>query len=77
MKRTDKIALIQSILAGNATPRQISDLRKSREPIYVTLLIDEAMAHIVDDPQYCITRYKDGTIRCYDRYADGREVDRV
>ena len=76
MKRTDKIALLQSVLAGNATREQVNRLRKSREPIYVTMIIDQAMAHIVDDPQYCITLYKDGTRRCYDRYADGREVDR-
>ena len=77
MKRTEKITLLQSMLAGNATPKQISILRKSREPIHVTLIIDEAMAHIIDDPQYCITLYKDGTTRCYDRYADGREIDRI
>ena len=77
MKHIEKIALLQSLLKGNATREQVDRLRKSREPIYVTLILDEATAHIIDDPQYCITLYKDGTTRCYDRYADGREVDRM
>lgn len=77
MKRAENIALLQSLLTGTASPKQIEALRQSREPIRLTMILDEEMANIITDPQYCIDMYTDGTTRCYDRYADGREIDRV
>ncbi|GAB4038679.1 hypothetical protein [Spirosoma jeollabukense] len=73
MRRIEKLALLTSILTGTATPKQIVDLRKSGEPIYLTLnLDDELTPYDPDEPTYHIDVYNDGTTRCYDRYPDGR-----
>ena len=77
MKRAEKITLLNSLLTGTATPKQIADLRKSVEPIHLRMNIgDDDQDSTPNDPVYCIDVYSDGTTQCYDKYADGRIVPR-
>ncbi|GAB3931852.1 hypothetical protein GCM10028804_45180 [Larkinella terrae] len=75
LTRTEKIKLLSSALQGTMSPKQISDFRKSQEPIFLTLNLDDEKDPILYDPNqatFHISVYSDGTSKSYDRYLDGR-----
>ncbi|MCC5612563.1 hypothetical protein LC612_39190 [Nostoc sp. CHAB 5834] len=73
-KRTANLALLSKIIEGTLNARDIDDLRKSREPIYLTFnLGDDDEPQEPTDPTYHIEisdNWK--TVRRYNQYADGR-----
>lgn len=72
--RADKLALLTKIVSGALTQKDINDLRKSREPIRITLNIgDERTPKRTNDPT-CHTELSADwkVIRRYNQYADGR-----
>lgn len=76
-KRAENIALLSALMSSTATAKQIETLRKSREPIHLTLILDEETANMEPHyPQYCMNCYEDGTTVCYDLHADGQKIER-
>lgn len=76
-RRIDKLALLSKIVEGRLTDKDVSDLRKSREPILITLnLGDDSDSQPDNDPTYHIEISDDWKqSRCYWQYADGRVED--
>ncbi|GAB3928104.1 hypothetical protein GCM10028804_34300 [Larkinella terrae] len=75
LTRAEKIKLVSSALQGTMTPKQVSDFRKSQEPIFLTLNLGDEKTAIPYDPNqatFHISLYSDGTSKSYDRYPDGR-----
>lgn len=80
MTRAEKLKLLSSALQGTITPKQVTDLRKSQEPINLTLNLDEEKLFIPYNPNqetFHIEIYRDGSSKSYDRYPDGRIVYRT
>ncbi len=79
-KRADKLAILSKIVEGRLTNHDVINLRKSREPIHLTLNLDGTdIPQTFNEPCYHIDIYEDSTTKCYWQYADGRieEVDKV
>ncbi|GAB3639710.1 hypothetical protein [Spirosoma arcticum] len=72
--RAEKLALLSKIVEGRLTNKVVSDIRKSREPMYITLdLTDGENVLEPNDPTYHIEVFDDWKhTRCYWQYADGR-----
>ena len=79
--RTSKLILLSKIVEGRLSTKDVSDIRKSREPIYITLnLGDDESPLEPNDPTYHIEISDDWKqSRCYWQYADGRveEIDKA
>ena len=79
--RADKLALLSKIVEGRLTAKVVGDIRKSREPMYITLCLgEEENQPEQNDPTYHIEIYDDWKqSRCYWQYADGRieELDKA
>ena len=75
--RAEKLTLLSKIVAGTLTDKDVSDLRKSREPLYITMdLGDGEGTPDEDDPSYHIEIWDNWQqTRCYWKYADGRIED--
>ena len=71
--RAGKLALLSKIVEGRLSNKDVSDIRKSREPMYITLCLgDEENQPEPNDPTYHIEIYDDWKqSRCYWQYADG------
>ena len=75
LKRAEKLALLSKFVEGRLTDKVINDIRKSREPMYITMNLgegDEPLCLDPDAPTYHIEVYSDNTTNCYYRYPDGR-----
>jgi hypothetical protein len=77
-KRKDKLVLLSALVNGSATSEQISKLRKSREPIYLTMrLNDSDEPQEPNYPEYHMEFDRNWKlIRHYDLYEDGRIEER-
>ncbi|WP_020602568.1 hypothetical protein [Spirosoma spitsbergense] len=75
--RAEKLALLSKIVVGKLSAKEVSDLRKSREPLYITMdLSDGEGTPDEDDPTYHIEIWDNWQqTRCYWKYADGRIED--
>ncbi|MDB5242615.1 MAG: hypothetical protein JWP57_3240 [Spirosoma sp.] len=76
--RKDKLALLSALVNGSATPKQISDLHKSREVIYLTMQLDDSEEPQESDyPEYHMEFDRNWKlIRHYDLFEDGRIEER-
>ena len=72
--RADKLALLSKIVEGRLTDKVVSDIRKSREPIRITMNIGDGESPLEpNDPTYYIEISDNWKcFRRYNRYADGR-----
>ena len=79
--RAGKLALLSKIVEGRLSTKDVSDIHKSREPIYITLnLGDDESPLEPNDPTYHIEISDDWKqSRCYWQYADGHieEIDKA
>jgi hypothetical protein len=71
--RTYKLALLSKIVAGRLFDKEINNIRKSREPLHVTLNLGDGVSlKETHDPTYHIDVCSDGTTKRFWKYADGR-----
>ena len=75
MNRAKKLALLSNLIAGRLSDREVSDIRKNRETLHLTLDLgdDEGIPDDDDEPSYHIEIWDNwGQTRRYWKYADGR-----
>ncbi|GAB3688427.1 hypothetical protein GCM10027592_03340 [Spirosoma flavus] len=80
MKRVEKLKLLAALITGTVTSKQVADLRKSQEPIFLTMNLEDDDNKIEvesDEPTFNMEVYSDGTTKSYDRYQDGRIEYRI